>query len=199
MSNVHSLLPTLTTNRQFMEILCDSERPSFAMGFVEERKRVCGFLALCVKEAIPVEVTNLGFSFGHGLLGTPEFQVILFSFRFYGFETYHVLVNPNNALVRSVIPRMIESGDYFVFALKPNHSSTVFRADLGDDNLSQLRSRWDRIERSTTGEAEYQRAVQSFRRRPDPPGQVLEWVCRDTLDYLDLSHNRLDMRLQSLG
>lgn len=145
MSNVHTLLPTLTANRQFMQDLCDAEKPCFAMGLVEERRRLCGFLALRVSEAIPTEVTNRGFSFGHALLGTSQFEVILFSFLFYGCETYHVLVNPNNALVRTVIPRMMESGDYFVFAIKPQHSSTAFRADLGKDNLSQLRINWDRI------------------------------------------------------
>ena len=101
MSNVHTLLPTLTANRQCMQDLCDAEKPCFAMGLVEERRRPCGFLALRVSEAIPTEVTNRGFSFGHALLGTSQFEVILFSFLFYGFETYHVLVNPNNALVQS--------------------------------------------------------------------------------------------------
>jgi hypothetical protein len=33
----------------------------------------------------------------------------------------------------------------------------------------------------------------NFRRRPDPPGQVLNWVCRDNLSYLDLTQNRLEM------
>ena len=41
----------------------------------------------------------------------------------------------------------------------PKHSSTAFRADLGEDNLSQLRINWDRIQRSTTSEADYQKAV----------------------------------------
>ena len=35
---------------------------------------------------------------------------------FYGFETYNMLVNPNNRLVKKVLMRMVESGDYFFFA-----------------------------------------------------------------------------------
>ncbi|MGH8210449.1 MAG: hypothetical protein ACREU6_12835 [Steroidobacteraceae bacterium] len=194
MSNVHPLLPKLIANRQFIQDLCDAEPPCFAMGLVEERRRACGFLALRVGEAIPTEVTNLGFSFGHGLLGTSRFEVILFSFHFYGFETYHVLVNPNNALVRTILSRMLDGGDYFVYAVKPKHSSTAFRADMSGDSLFQLRLNWDRIKRSTTSEADYQMAVRQFRLRPNPPGQVLEWVCRDNIDYLDLAQDRLDMR-----
>ena len=194
MSNVHPLLPTLTANRQCMQDLCDAQTPCFAMGLVQERRRPCGFLALSVSEAIPTEITNLGFSFGHALLGTSQFEVILFSFLFYGFQTYHVLVNPNNALVQAVLTRMMESGDYFVFAIQPKHGSTAFRADLGENTLSQLRINWDRIQRSRTSEADYQKAVGQFRLRPNSAGQVLEWVCRDNLDYLDLTQDRINMR-----
>jgi hypothetical protein len=50
------------------------------------------------------------------LLGTTEFEVIQFVFHFYGFETYNMLVNPNNRLVKNVLMRMVDSGDYFFFA-----------------------------------------------------------------------------------
>ncbi|MGH7592449.1 MAG: hypothetical protein ACRELE_01145 [Gemmatimonadales bacterium] len=194
MNNVHTLLPKLTANRQFVHDLCNAEKPCFAMGLLEERKRPCGFLALRLNEAIPTEVTHLGFSFGHGLLGTSQFEVILFSFRFYGFKTYHVLVNPNNPLVQAVITRMIDGGDYFFFAIRPTTSSTAFRADMGEDNLSQLKANWGRIQRSTTSEADYEKAVRQFRLHPNPPGQVLEWVCRDNIEYLDLTRDRMEMK-----
>ena len=194
MSNVHPMLPKLIANRQFIQDLCDAEKPCFGMGLVEERKRSCGFLGLRLNEAIPMQVSNLGFSFGHALLGTTQFEVIQFSFRFYGFKTYHVLVNPNNPLVQAVIIRMIDGGDYFFFAIRPTGSSTAFRADMGEDNLSQLKVNWGRIQRSTTSEADYEKAVRQFRLRPNPPGQVLEWVCRDDLDYLDLTRDRMEMK-----
>src|SRR5450631_188172 len=76
-----------------------ADAPCFALGMVEERKRRCGFLALRPEEAIPPDVTGAGFSFGHCLFGNAAFEVVQFSFHFYGFKTYNVLVNPNNPIV----------------------------------------------------------------------------------------------------
>ena len=36
----------------------------------------------------------------------------------------------------------------------------------------------------STGKSALTRALAQFRIRPDPPGQVLNWVCRDNLSYL---------------
>ena len=55
------------------------------------------------------------------------------------------------------------------------------------------------IQGSTTTDAQYQRTPAQFRRRPDPPGQVLNWVCRDKLSYLDLTENRLEMDPEECG
>jgi len=60
-------------------------------------------------------------------------------------------------------------------------------------NLAGLSTNLRQIQGSTTTDAQYQRALAQFRRRPDPPGQVLNWVCRDNLSYLDLTQNRLEM------
>ena len=144
-------------------------------------------------EVIPPEISGLGFNFGHALLGTTEFEVIQFVFHFYGFETYNMLVNPNNRLVKTVLTRMVESGDYFFFAISPNQSVTAFRSEIGQKNLAGLSTNLRQIQGSTTTDAQYQRAPAQFRRRPDPPGQVLNWVCRDNLSYLDLTQNRLEM------
>jgi hypothetical protein len=114
------------------------ESPCFALGLVEERKQPCGFLALRPAEVIPPEISGLGFNFGHALLGTTEFEVIQFVFHFYGFETYNMLVNPNNRLVKKVLMRMVESGDYFFFAISPNQSVTAFRSEIGQKNLAGL-------------------------------------------------------------
>jgi hypothetical protein len=88
------------------------------------------FLALRPYEVIPPEISGVGFNFGHALLGTTEFEVIQFVFHFYGFETYNVLVNPNNYLVKRVLITMVESGDYFFFAMSSNESVTVFRSEI---------------------------------------------------------------------
>ena len=102
-SNVHPFLPKLTMNGQFIRDFIAAESPCFALGLVEERKQQCGFLALRPDEVIPPEISAVGFNFGHALLGTAEFEVIQFAFQFYGFETYNVLVNPNNHLVKRVL------------------------------------------------------------------------------------------------
>jgi len=86
-----------------------------------------------------------------------------------------------------------ESGDYFFFAISPNQSVTAFRSEIGQKNLAGLSTNLRQIQGSTTTDAQYQRALAQFRRRPDPPGQVLNWVCRDNLSYLDLTENRLEM------
>ena len=39
--------------------------------------------------------------------------MVQFGFQFYGFVTYHVLVNPSNSLVQTVLTSMVESGEYF--------------------------------------------------------------------------------------
>src|SRR4029077_18171002 len=112
-SNMCRFLPKLTVNGQFIRDFIAAESPCFALGLVEERKQLCGFLALRPAEVIPPEISGLGFNFGHALLGTTEFEVIQFVFHFNGFETYNMLVNPNNRLVKKMLTRMVESGDYF--------------------------------------------------------------------------------------
>jgi hypothetical protein len=179
-------------NGQFIRDFIAAESPCFALGLVEERKQPCGFLALRPAEVIPPEISAVGFNFGHALLGTAEFEVIQFAFQFYGFETYNVLVNPNNHLVKRVLIRMVESGDYFFFAISPQ-SVTAFRSEIGQKNLAGLSTNLRQIQGSTTTDAQYQRALARFRRYPDPPGQVLNWVCRDNVDYLDLTQDCLEM------
>jgi hypothetical protein len=59
--------------------------------------------------------------------------------------------------------------------------------------LSGLIANRQRIRASTTTTSKYNHALAQFRRHPSPPGHVLEWVCRDNLDYLDLTEDRLKM------
>src|SRR5258708_37133794 len=125
------------------------EPPCSGLGLVEERKQRCGFLALRPAEVIPPEISGLGFNFGHALLGTTEFEVIQFVFHFYGFETYNILVNPNNRLVKTLFTRMWESADYFFFAIRPNPSATAFRSEIGQKNLAGLSTNLRQIHRPT--------------------------------------------------
>ncbi len=181
----------MTVNRQFMADFVAAEAPCFALGLVEERKRRSGFLALRPDRPIPAQVTDVGFRFGHELIGTTEFEVIHFMFEFYGHALYHALLNPNNPVIREVLAAMVEAQDYVFFTVNTGASgaATCFRSELGAGFAENI----PRIQRSTTTEAQYRRVVESFSRRPEPPGVMLNWVCRDNRDYLDLAHHRLDM------
>src|SRR5467141_1381813 len=79
----------LTVSRSFIRDFLAADPPCFALGLVEERQRLCGFLALRPPTVIPPAITDAGFRFGHSLLGTPNFVVVQFVFHFYGFDTYN--------------------------------------------------------------------------------------------------------------
>jgi hypothetical protein len=167
--------------------------PCCALGVVEERKRQCGLLALRPDKIIPAHITDGGFRFGHSLLGTADFEVVHFAFHFYGFETYNVLVNPNNSLVQAVLTMMVTSGDYFFFELSATGSVTTFRSEIGQTALAGLKTNLPRIQQSRTTDTQYRKAVSAFMRNPDPPGTLLNWVCQDNAEYLNLTKDRLDL------
>ncbi len=189
-----SRLPTLTVNRPFIQDFLAAEAPCFALGLVEERGQTCGLFALRPGELIPPEVTDRGFRFGHSLLGTTAFEVIHFAFEFYGFGTYNVLVNPNNPQVLAVLATILRTGDYFFFALGPDHHVTAFRSEVGQGDIEGFREHWPCLQRSTTTEGQYRQTVQLFETRPHPVGTLLRWVCRDRPDYLDLTGDGLELR-----
>jgi len=193
MSQGPSLRPTLIVNGQFIRAFLAAESPCFALGMIEERQRQCGFLALRPPTVIPPAIANAGFRFGHGLLGNADFTVVQFVFAFYGFETYNVLVNPNNPLVQAVLATMVHSADYFFFVLNANGSATAFRSDIGQDDLAGLKTNLPRIQQARTTETQYRHAVALFEKNPQPTGMLLPWVCHDNVAYLDLTTDRLDL------
>jgi hypothetical protein len=184
------LLPGLTVNAHFMREFASTDIPCFALGMTEERGRRCGFVALRLGRVIPSDIAKDGFRFGHSLLDAASYEVMHFAFAFNGFETNHALVNPNNPLVRTVLTMMVESGDYFFFAVNWNGSATAFRSEIGKGNLALLKANLSRIQRSETTEAQYRGAV-SFLKRREQAGALLHWVCRDNIEYLDISKDRL--------
>ena len=129
----------LTVNRSFIRDFLAADSPCFALGLVEERQWPCGFLALRPPTVIPPAITDIGFRFGHSLLGNADFVVVQFVFHFYGFDTYNVLVNPNNPLAQTVVTTMVQRADYFFFVLNTDSSVTAFRSDLGQDDLASRR------------------------------------------------------------
>jgi len=181
----------LVVNRFFMQEFLAAETPCFALGMVEERQRLCGMLALRFDEAIPAALADGGFEFGHALFGNATFAVLHLVFAFPGFQTYNVLINPNNLLVQAVLRTMLDDGDYFFFALNAQGHVTAFRADIGSEGLAVLRANRARLQSSTATEGQYQQALTSFAAHPDPAGILLHWVCRDNVAAVDLTTNRM--------
>ncbi|HOW62822.1 MAG TPA: hypothetical protein PLJ20_09635 [Candidatus Contendobacter sp.] len=173
-----------------------SSWPCGALGLVEVQRRTCGFLAIRPDAILPPTVTAAGFRFGHALLGTSQYTVVHFAFEFYDFARYHLLVRPDHPIVRTVLTRMVDSGEFFFFALDGNGTATTFNADIGrgrDADMAGLRRNLPRIRRAHATEAQYQDALARFRAKPDPPGTLLHWVCRDDERSLDLTVDRLEM------
>ena len=166
----------------------------FALGYVEENGSVSGFFALRPKQPIPSFVTQQGCCFGHSVIGSIGSPVLHFAFKFYGYETYNGLVMPNNPIVQSVIATMIKTKDYFFFAINSDCSVTSFRSHLESDNLSGLKTNYERFQEATCDLEEYKRVYQAYSAKPSPPGQVMRWVCRNNPDYLSLQEqHRLEM------
>ncbi len=70
---------------------------------------------------------------------------------------------------------------------------TAFRTEIVQETLSQVKANLARIEQSTTTEAQYHQALSAFADNPEPEGILLHWVCRENLDYLDLTTDRLEL------
>ncbi len=70
---------------------------------------------------------------------------------------------------------------------------TAFRTEIVQETLSQEKANLARIEQSTTTEAQYLRALTASAENPEPEGILLHWVCRDNIDYLDLTKDRLEL------
>jgi len=186
-------LPTLTVNKAFMKTFLSSAPPCAALGLIEERGVELGFLAVRPDVPIPPEVTAQGFKFGHALLGTSQYTIIQFVFEFYGFGRYYVLINPNTSIAQTVISKMINDGVYFFLALNPDKSVTTFKGDVGEENVAGLKANFPKIQSATTTDEQYNKGLFQFSKNPDPSGTLLNWVCRDNADFLDLTHNRLDL------
>jgi hypothetical protein len=185
--------PALVVNRLFMQEFLAVDPPCLALGMVEERQRLCGMLALRIDEVMPSAIADRGFEFGHALFGNTTFAVLHLVFAFPGFQTYNVLLNPNNLLVQTVLRTMLDDGDYFFFALNPQGHVTAFRADIGSEGLAVLRANRARLQASTTTEDQCQQALTSFAAHPDPAGILLHWVCRDQVAAVDLTTDRMTL------
>lgn len=90
------------------------------------------------------------------------------------------------AMIDSVIALAEELSDGTI-------DKVMAKTDIGQGDLAGLRRNFPRIERSGTTDAQYRKAVASFERNPDPPGMLLNWVCRDSVEALDLTRDRFEL------
>ena len=190
-------LPTLTVNRPFMKTFLSSPSPCAAFGIMEERGEEIGFLTMRSNQIIPDEVSHRGFNFGHSLLDIEGVPVIQFAFEFYDFDQYYVLMNPNNPIVQAVLTKMMDTGTYFFLALNPDDSVLAFKANFGQDDIAGLRTSFPAIQRATTTDEQYNKALFHFSKNPEPAGKRLNWACRGGMNFLDLTTNRWDLNPSS--
>ncbi len=186
-------LPVLTANRLFMQDLMDAEPSCFALGLVEEDGVKSGFLAIRPQVPLPDNSKDLGFCFGHSVLeyeGSPIFQ---FVFKFFGHAVYHGLFVPGNPIVQVVLETITQTNDYLFLSLNSDNSFIAFRSQMNSEDLEGLKSNLDNFGDIKCTSERYERAVKAFTRNPDPEGQVMEWVCRNNWQYLDLTKHRLEL------
>lgn len=181
----------LALSRRLVNTLLAAKVPCCGLGLIEEQGQLYGLVALRPAESIPPAISDKGFELGHRVLGGDGFEVVQLSFEFRGFETYHVLLNPSSPVVRSVLERMIDSDDFFILVLG-NGDAQVFRSDVGQETLFWLQAFLPQLIASRTSAAQYAEGLAEFCRRPDPPGQVLEWI-GDDVRLLDLSADRVEL------
>ncbi|WP_205694438.1 hypothetical protein [Crenobacter cavernae] len=124
--------------------------------------------------------------------------MIHFAFEFHDVATFNILVNPSSPLVKAVVDNMIQQGIYFILLIRPDNGVTVFRAGGDPNDLAGLKDNLPRILASSTTAAQYENALTRFQKRPYPSGQLLNWVCRDDVSYLDLSTDWLELNPSSL-
>ncbi len=187
------LLPRLTMNRRFVQDFLAAPPPCFAFGFVEDQGQVMGCIAMRPARPLPVRSTQQGFRLGHCVLGLGEQPVFQFTFEFYDHARYHGLVNPSHPIVQAVIDRMLATNDYFFFAIDPEQTVTAFRSQFEAVDVAGLRTNQARFRDVPCATTAYERVVAAFTTRPEPPGQVMAWVCQEDKDYGDLTTQRLDL------
>jgi hypothetical protein len=190
-------LPALTLNQLFMTDLLAAQAPCFALGLVEADGSTTGCIAMRPVQPIPEHSTSQGFRFGHSMVGNEQHQAIHVAFEFYGYGSFHGLVDPSNPLVCTVLDRMLSTQDYFFLALNPDQTASVFRSHLEDANLVGLRTSREQFADARCPPAQYERMVVSFKHQRKRGERVMTWVCRDNSDYLDLSTQRMTLNPSS--
>lgn len=186
-------LPALAVNHLFMMDLMAAQPPCFALGLVEATGSTTGCIAMRPAQSIPEHSTSQGFRFGHSMVGDQHHQAIHVAFEFYGYGSFHGLVDPSNLIARAVLDRMLATQDYFFFVINPDQTVLTFRSYLEDANLAGLRSTRTQFAGAQCPPEHYDRMVVAFKHQRKRGERVMTWVCRDNPAYLDLVAHRLDL------
>jgi hypothetical protein len=88
---------------------------------------------------------------------------------------------------------MLDTKDYFFFAINPDHSVNAFRSQIDPESFVGLKTNIEKFKNINYAIEDYEYIVDIFSKNPNPPGKVMKWVCRDRLDYLSLAENRLEL------
>ena len=88
---------------------------------------------------------------------------------------------------------MLDTQDYFFFAINPDQTVTAFRSQFEAPDLAGLRTNQEQFSEGSCSSEQYESAVKTFTKNPGPPGTVMNWVCRNNWDYLDLKKYPLDL------
>ena len=189
MNNVQNFVPKLTLNKHFIADVMKQTAPCLSLAFVEMQKEKVGFIIMRPDQEIEPQVVANGFRFGSALYGLNKSHSIQLSFDFYGDDTYHSLVNPSNPIARQVLTHMVENGKYLFIVINPSQRAFTFLSDPKQKDLCGLKDNIEATKNTTTPDRDYQLMLTAFRKKPEPPGKMLEWVCHGDINYLDLSSN----------
>jgi hypothetical protein len=197
MSGSRALPPMLETNGQFMRDFLAASPPCCAMGLVQKNgQRQYALFALRPSVQIPSHIAYAGGGLGIALLGPPPHEVVCLGFQFPELATYYLLVNPSNPLIRAVLTTLLDTGNTVFLALTSGQDVIGLKTDTEAGTWQELAENRRRILESTTTMNQYQQIVRDFHRGLEPPGQLLDWVCRNP-GYLDLTQNRWEMKTRA--
>ncbi len=194
MSNITRLPVPLTLNERFLRAFMAAQAPCAALGLVEEAGQPRGFVAARTNESLPMHTAQSGFEFGFELLGNDRYQLIHFVLQFQGLQSYDILLNPNNPLVRKVVDVMRETAQYFFFVFDEG-GMVAFQQTMNRQNLDWFNSYGNVVHTAATTSQDYERGLQHVTKDDSLlHGGLLEWVCRDDMAFLDLRENRFEVR-----
>lgn len=130
MAEPQRLLPPLTLNRRLLKTVMDDGRPTFALGFVEERREVLPLLVVSLPELDDLSLLGDDVALGCQAATGPGGRALRLDFRFHDVTPLQVVVDVDQEPTRQVVSAITTTGNYFVLVV--GHSSVkAFRADTG--------------------------------------------------------------------